>query len=197
MKEHTVESLIAFERDIADLFNSGAIRAPIHLDGGNEEQLIEIFKDVGPNDWICGSWRQHYHALLRGVPPERLKTEIMAGRSITLCISEYRVISSAIVGGILPIALGLAWSIKREGGKERVWCFLGDMTARTGIYHECFSYARGWDLPIRFVTEDNRKSVCTSTRAVWGPGFVGYDKWRAFEYTLPYPHSGAGKRVEF
>jgi TPP-dependent pyruvate/acetoin dehydrogenase alpha subunit len=194
----TVEALKAFEKDIAECFNRGEIRAPIHLDGGNEEQLIEIFKDIKSEDWVCGSWRMHYKCLLKSVPSAQLKRDILAGRSITLCYQEFRIISSAIVGGILPIALGLALSIKRTGGKERVWAFLGDMTAKTGMYHECVVYAQGFDLPIKFVIENNNLSVCTPTQEVWG----SQEGWRTdrvigFNYTLPFPHSGAGKRINF
>ena len=134
----TKDNLIAFEREVADRFNRGEIRAPIHLSGNNEDALIKIFEDVRPGDWICSAWRSHYHALLHGVPADEVMAAIMAGRSITLCWPQYRFLTSAIVGGVLPIAVGLAWSIKRAGGKERVWAFCGDMTARTGIFHECW-----------------------------------------------------------
>lgn len=192
----TKEELIAFEADIAAEFNAGKIRAPIHLSGGNEDALIAIFRSIQPNDWVCTTWRSHYHALLHGVPPAEVKAAIMAGKSITLCFPEYRVISSAIVGGICSIALGLAWAAKRNQTNEQVWVFCGDMTARTGIWHECLYYARGHDLPLHFVVENNRLSVCTPTREVWGDT----DRARAvlgYDYVLGFPHSGAGKRVEF
>jgi pyruvate dehydrogenase E1 component alpha subunit len=198
---HTPDTLRAFEAEIAALFNQGAIRAPVHLDGGNEQQLMDIFRDVRSDDWICGSWRQHYHCLLKGVPPDQLKAEILAGRSIELCFPEYRIISSAIAGGILPIALGIAWQIKRDGGKDRVWCFVGDMTARMGIYRECLEYAYGHDLPIVFVQEDNGKSVCTPTGEVWGQyvgaHFLFCNYVRGYHYDATYPHSGAGQRVQW
>src|SRR5882672_2555148 len=108
--------LIAFEDSIAEAFNRGEIRAPVHLTSGNEEQLIEYFsKHVGPDDWICTTWRSHYHCLLKGVPPDELRAAIMAGRSISLCFPEHRIVSSAIAGGILPIALGIAMGSKRIG----------------------------------------------------------------------------------
>lgn len=198
----TAEELIAFEKDIADCFNRGEIKAPIHLDGGNEEQLIEVFKGVYPDDWVCGSWRMHSKCLLHGVPPEILKRDIIAGHSITLCYPERRIVSSAIVGGILPIALGLAWSIKRNGGKNQVFCFLGDMTAHTGMFEECRKYASGFGLPISWIVEDNGKSVCTDTPKVWGENRFGpvddvVNRHRFFLYELPWPHSGAGVRVNF
>jgi len=197
---HTPETLRAFESEIADLFNQGRIPYPVHLHGNNEAQLIDVFKDVGPDDWVCTNWRSHYHCLLRGVPPDELKAAIMAGHSITLNFPKFRIVSSAIVGGILPIALGIAWETKRRGGGEKTHVFLGDMTFETGIFHECFKYATWQNLPVRFIVESNGKSVCTDTQITWG-GTYCYDPaeyhFREYSYSLPYPHSGAGVRVQF
>lgn len=211
--EHTPKTLRRFEQSVAEAFNAGKIRAPVHLDGGNEEPLIEIFREVREQDWVCGSWRMHYKALLKGVPTDQLMADILAGKSIALCYPEYRVISSAIVGGVIPIALGIAWAIKRSCGDglmergPRVWVFCGDMTARTGIYYECVQYANGYGLPIRFVTEDNGKSVCTPTKMAWGiedyarivdaSGWSTSMKEQRYAYELPWPHAGAGKRIQF
>jgi|SRR6185503_6731039 len=205
--DHTAESLRAFEANVAELFNAGKIRAPVHLAGGNEDALIDIFEDVRDQDWVCCSWRSHYHCLLKGVPEELLLDAICAGRSITLCFPEYKIVSSAIVGGILPIAVGLAWAAKYRLRDERVWAFCGDMAARSGIYHECVQYAAGHDLPIRFITEDNGISVCTPTEEAWGhpsraaivdaEGRPTSDRQEWYSYKLPWPHAGAGKRVQF
>ena len=195
----TAAQLRAFEADIAAEYNAGKIRAPVHLDDGNEEKLIEVFKHVRPEDWVCGHWRMHYCSLLKGVPPEELKAAIMAGRSISLCFPHHRIISSAMVGGILPIALGIALGVKRRGGTETVWCFMGDMTAETGISHEVEKYAINWALPMRFIIADNRKSVCTDTRAVWNSN--GPSKRRlndlVYDYEGKWPHAGAGQRITF
>jgi TPP-dependent pyruvate/acetoin dehydrogenase alpha subunit len=194
----TADELIAFEKEIADGFNAGKIRAPIHLSGGNETQLIEYFRDVRRADWVCTTWRSHYHCLLKGVPAEILKRDTFAGKSITLNYPEHRIVSSAIVGGSLPIGLGIALAIKRRGGYERVHCFVGDMTARTGIFHECLQYAAGHELPIRFIVERNGLSVCTNTDDAWGHGnFSRQIYTHQYTYVLPWPHSGAGKRIEF
>lgn len=193
---HTPETLRAFERQIADDFDAARIRAPVHLSGGCEEQLIGIFRDVREQDWVLTTWRSHYHCLLKGVPPEQLRADILAGRSITLCYLEHRVLSSAIVGGALPIAVGIATTIKRTGGSDKVLVFVGDMTARTGVFHECVDYATGHGLPVQFVVEDNGVSVCTDTMETWGRGVL--TPWiTTYKYQLPWPHSGAGKRVEF
>jgi TPP-dependent pyruvate/acetoin dehydrogenase alpha subunit len=166
----TPADLIAFEDDIAADFDAGQDQGAVHLAGGNEQQLIDIFKDIAADDWVLCSWRSHYHCLLKGVPPARSSKPFMDGRSIALCFPEHRVLSSAIVGGICPIATGLGWAIKERGGKERVHVFIGDMTARTGIYHECIQYCCGHALPVTFWIEDNGKSVCTDTRRGVGHG---------------------------
>lgn len=198
----TRDSLIEFESEVADLFNAGKIRAPVHLNDGSEANLIEIFRDVGEDDWVFCSWRSHYQALLKGVPKERVLEAILDLRSISLCFPEYRFYSSAIVGGTLPIAVGVALGLKRSGRKEHVWCFIGDMTAEMGMANTAIKYSLGHDLPITFVVEDNGISVCTSTTEVWGLAESSYKASRPrnvryFEYRSNYPHAGAGKRVEF
>ena len=198
----TREELINFETEIAELFNSGKVRAPVHLYSGNEEQMIEIFRDVRPEDWVLCSWRSHYQCLLKGVPRELVREEILAGHSISLCFPEFRIVSSAIVGGILPIAVGVAMGIKRSGEKARVHCFMGEMTAETGIAHECIKYSYNHSLPIRFIVEDNGKSVCTDTRETWNQPVLTYEKENHpmvvyYKYQTKYPHAGAGVRVQF
>ena len=130
------EELIKFENEIAEIFNSGKIRAPVHLYHGNEEQIIHIFKNIKKADWVFCSWRSHYQCLLKGVPKKEIKDEILAGRSISLCFPKYNIYSSAMVGGSLPIAVGTAMSLKRKNSKNKVYCFMGEMTSETGITRE-------------------------------------------------------------
>ena len=106
----TKEELIAFEDEIAALFNAGKIRAPVHLYSGNEDEIIDAFRPIRAQDWVFCSWRSHYQCLLKGVPKELVRDEILAGRSISLCFPGHRIYSSAIVGGVLPIAVGAAMS---------------------------------------------------------------------------------------
>jgi pyruvate dehydrogenase E1 component alpha subunit len=198
----TPEELIAFETEMADIFNEGKIRAPVHLYFGNEEEIIEVFRDVKPEDWVFCSWRSHYQCLLKGVPREEVKAEILAGRSISLCFPKYRIVSSAIVTGVLPMAVGAAMGIKRRGEKARVHCFAGEMTAETGAFHECLKYSMNHQLPIRFIVEDNAKSVCTDTRETWNQPVLSYENSKHplvvyYKYQSKYPHAGAGKRVQF
>jgi pyruvate dehydrogenase E1 component alpha subunit len=196
------DELIAFEDEVAAAFNAGRIRAPVHLYSGNEAQMIEVFQHVRPNDWVFCSWRSHYQCLLKGVPRERVMAEILAGHSISLCFPEHRIYSSAIVGGVLPIAVGAAMAIQRSGEDARVHCFMGEMTAETGIAHESIKYSRNHGLPIRFIVEDNGKSVCTDTRQAWNQPILSFEDQRDtyihyYRYETRYPHAGAGVRVQF
>jgi TPP-dependent pyruvate/acetoin dehydrogenase alpha subunit len=192
----TPENLIAFEKDIAAEFEAGRIKAPVHFAGGNERDLIDIFKGIRPQDWVLCQWRSHYHCLLKGVPSADVKAAILAGRSIALTFPSHRILASAIVGGVCPIATGLAWSIKRREGDERVHCFVGDMTAEAGIFHESVKYAARRRLPVHWWIEDNRLSVCTETLKAWGrgPGGLHLDR---YDYKLTWPHVGTGTWVRF
>ncbi len=185
----TVAELQAFEREVADAFEAKRIRAPIHLSDGNEAQLIEIFQEIPPDAWVFSTWRSHYHALLHGVPRELVMAEILAGRSMMLHFPEYRFFTSAIVGGTLPIATGVAAT------GAQVWCFVGDMAASTGAFHDAERYAIGHYLPIRFVVEDNGLSTNTPTAETWGHGVVAVTQ--RYTYTRSYPHVGSGVYVAF
>jgi TPP-dependent pyruvate/acetoin dehydrogenase alpha subunit len=199
----SAKELIEFEDDIALTYNNGLIKAPIHLYAGNESEMIEVFKNINEEDWLLCSWRSHYQCLLKGVPAARLKSDILEGRSISLCYKEYKILSSAIVTGVLPIAVGIAKDIKRKNENNKVYCFLGDMTSETGMAHECIKYSMNHELPIHFIIEDNGKSVCTDTRETWGSQNLTYeninnDYITYYRYDLSkYPHAGSGKRIQF
>ncbi len=192
------QDLINFEDDIISHWENGEIRGPIHLSNGNETQLIKIFNKIGIDDWVFSTWRSHYHALLHGVEPQVLKQKILEGKSITIVDKDSKFYASAIVTGTLPIALGVAKSIKYNKGDEKVWVFVGDMAFESGIFYEVHKYARNYDLPLHFVVEDNGVSTNTPTLDTWGgiqreiPEDVIY-----YKYESKYPHYGTGKWVVF
>lgn len=190
------EELIKFEQEICLLFQEGKILAPVHLSDGNEEALIEIFKNIKKTDWIFSTWRSHYHALLHGINIDWLRQEIIDGRSITINNPDHRFYASAIVGGIAPIALGTALSIKLKKEPDQVWLFVGDMTIRTGVLHEVIEYAKGHSLPLNIVIENNNISVQTPTKIVWGTDNKNVNIIE-YEFQSTYPHVGAGKWVTF
>ena len=203
------QELIDFETEIGDLFNAAKIRAPIHLYANNEENIMRVFEKIDvEKDWVCCTWRNHYQALLKGIPKELLKEKIMQGKSMVMNLPEYKFICSSIVGGIPSIATGIALAAKLKGSGERVWCWAGDMSAATGAWSEAYRYSVANNLPITFVVEDNDLSVMTPTAEVWG-----VDKWYLlgqnkhsyetdhliyYKYkNEKYPHAGAGVRVQF
>ncbi len=202
MRKYKKDDLIKFENDIARLFNNAKIKSPVHLYYGNEKNIIDVFNKIKKNDWIFCSWRSHYQCLLKGVPPKEIKKEILKGKSISLCFPKYKIYSSAIVGGIIPIALGVALSLKLNKQKSKVYCFVGDMTSETGIMHESLKYATNFNLPIKFIIEDNNLSVCTDTRKTWNTNRLTLENKKSkfisyYKYKNKYPHAGAGKRVQF
>lgn len=193
----TAEDLIQFENDIVQNWEDGKIRGPIHLSNGNEEQLIEVFKRISKNDWVFSTWRSHYHALLKGISPQWITDEILAGKSITLCNIDEKFYSSAIVGGTLSIALGVAMGIKEKGSDEKVWCFIGDMSFESGIFYEVHKYARNFDLPLHFIVEDNDVSTYTPTEATWNKKKDIPSDVIHYKYKSKYPHYGSGKWIVF
>lgn len=206
----TKKELVDFEQDIGNRFNNREIRAPIHLYDGAEDQIIKVFENINTtNDWVCCTWRNHYQALLKGVPKDILTQRIIAGKSMVMNLPEYKFICSSIVGGIPSIAVGLSMSAKLQGKTDRVWCWTGDMSAETGAWAEAYKYAVAHDLPITFIVEDNDLSVLTPTKKVWGenkwylPAHCDQDWYQTshliyYKYkNNKYPHAGAGVRVQF
>lgn len=193
----TPEGLIEFENKIVSHWENAKIRGPIHLSNGNEEQLIEIFKRIDTNDWVFSTWRSHYHALLKGIDPNFVENEILAGRSITICNVDEKFYSSAIVGGTLSIAMGVAQGIKLNNGTEKVWCFMGDMSFESGIFYEVHKYVRNFDLPLYFIVEDNGVSTYTPTEATWNKKRLIPEDVIHYEYKSKYPHYGTGKWIVF
>lgn len=201
----TKEELIQFEKEVVEIFNDGQLKSPVHLSGGNEDEVIEVFKNIKPNDWVFTTYRSHYHALLHGIEKDWLINWIKENKSIHVMNSKHKLWTSAIVGGTLSIAVGTALGLKLQNKEEHIWCFIGDMTATTGQFWECWNYAKNLDLPITFVIEDNGLSTDTPTKEAWG---MEQDKEHWYEsptmvrkkilhyrYTRVYPHYGTGKFV--
>jgi len=193
----TAQDLIRFEDSVRDSYEEGLIRGPIHLAKNNEKELIEIFQYINKDDWVFAAWRNHYHALLHGIDPEKLFQSICEGKSMGTNNVNPNFYASSIVGGIIPIALGTALALKTKNSDRKVWCFIGDMTMETGAFHEAYKYSENFDLPIQWVVEDNDMSVHTPTVMAWGkkqeiPKNVIY-----YKYDMEYPHHGTGKWVNF
>jgi pyruvate dehydrogenase E1 component alpha subunit len=191
-KEWTEEELIAFEDRIGDLYLDNKLPFLFHLSGGNETQLIEIFKDIKEGDYVISNHRSHYHALLHGIPPEVVEDRILNGRSMFIYDRERNFFCSAIIGGTPAIAAGIAWALKRKNSDKKVWCFVGDGTEDNGHLFEAIRYVDGWNLPCKFVIENNDRSVEASNAERWGN--TGDYKWQSpsvikYYYEITYPHA--------
>ncbi len=199
------ERLIEFENEIKELFESGKLPYPIHFSGGNEHQLMSVFrnpflldKNVKQNDWVFTTHRNHYHCLLKGMSPEELKKRIKNGRSMNAFSKKHKIFGSSIVGGINAISVGVALAIQKKGVRSHVWVFVGDGATDQGSFYEAAKYSEGHKLPITFVIEDNGLSVDT-------PKSERYNldsNWEEltnhvirYEYKRKYPHVQTGKWV--
>jgi TPP-dependent pyruvate/acetoin dehydrogenase alpha subunit len=201
MRYQTKAELIAFEQRIKARFAAGELPFLVHLSGGNEDQLIEIFREVNDDDWVLSNHRNHYHALLKGIPPEELERLICEGRSMFVYSREHKFVTSAILAGVCSMAAGVALALKQSGSKARVFCFLGDGAEDNGHTYEAIRFATMRDLPIQFVIEDNNRQVDTSYRERWG--VEERFSWRLamphqackvyrYRYEPTFPHGGAG-----
>lgn len=210
MKSMKKQDLIDFEKEVFDLFNEGKIKGAIHLSGAGEDELIEIFKKVKKEDWVFSGHRNHYHMLLKAGRKFTMEN-IMRGESMHQYSKKYKVFTSGIVCGSVPIALGVALSLKLKKEKGHVWCFVGDMASQMGSFNVCSKYALGNGLPITFIIENNELSVYTPTKKSWGQNFgtkltgyasklinpKGISHIITYKYKRKYPHHGSGRYIHF
>jgi|TARA_Y100000310_G_scaffold316251_1_gene367727 pyruvate dehydrogenase E1 component alpha subunit len=199
----TKKRLIDFEEKIKERWNNAEIPYYIHLSGGNEEQLIELFKEINPQDYKISTHRSHYHYLLSGGSEEKLEKMILDGRSMHIMDKDLNFISTAIVSGGPAMATGIALGLKKQGenrgpGNRKVWCFLGDAAEDEGHFYEAVRYVDGHNLPCTFVIEDNNRSVETPKIERYGTSEIQWPSCvRRYNYVPTTPHAGTGKFVDF
>ncbi len=199
----TAQSLIEFESGIRELWEKGELPSLVHLCGGNEAQLLEIFSEIKEGDWIFSTHRTHYHALLAGIEPELLKQKIRDGDSMFVYSKARNFLCSAVLSGCCAIAAGVAWYLKNEvWSSNRVWSFIGDGGEEEGHFYEAAMFVEANDLPCTFIIEDNNRSVDTPRDARRGAakGLEHLFKCvRRYHYTPTYPHAGSGCsfKIEF
>lgn len=193
---HTRESLIAFEERVRQKWEAGDLPSLTHLCGGNEGQLLDIFKSIRPQDWVFLSHRGHYGALLKGMPEDRLMEFIESDRSMFIFDKKLRIYQSAILGGTLGIATGVALAIQEKKEDAHVYAFLGDGAEENGALHSALLYATGHCLPVTFICEDNNRQVDTPREARRGPWWelceLKSPRLMRYEYTPRWPHAGSG-----
>jgi len=161
----------AFEERCVELYSSGAIRGFIHLYIGEEAVAVGVNAALSPDDAVVSTYREHGHALARGVPPEAVMAEMYGkatgcshgrGGSMHLFDAGRRFYGgNAIVGGGLPIAAGLALADKMADRSRVTCCFFGDGAVAEGEFHETANLAALWDLPLLLVCENNLYAMGT------------------------------------
>lgn len=192
---YTPASLIAFETQIQQLWRGGELPSLLHLSGGNESQLIDIFDEVEDGDWFFFSHRNHYHSVLAGIPESQVIEEVKQDRSMFRFSRRHRVFSSAILAGNCGIAVGVALALKASGSKNSVWVFMGEGSEENGHFYEAVMFVSGHDLPVNFIIEDNAMQVDTPKllRRGMNRGLLDSEPCvRRYHYTPKYPHAGDG-----
>lgn len=199
---YTAERLVALEDAVRESWEQGDLPYLLHLSGGNEQQLIEIFNEAEEGDWFFVSHRNHYHSLLAGIPMNVVMENIANGGSMFSYSRKHRVFSSAILAGNCGIAVGVAMALKEQGSKNHCWVFLGDGSEENGSFYEAVLYVSGHDLPVNFIIEDNAIQVDTPKllRRGMERGLLDAEPCvRRYQYKPTYPHAGSGcaHKIEF
>jgi pyruvate dehydrogenase E1 component alpha subunit len=161
-----------FEEKAAELYTLGKIRGFLHLYIGEEAVAVGALPALGPEDAIVSTYREHGHALARGIPAGVLMAELYGkasgcsrGRGGSMHFFDVRrrfYGGYAIVAGGLPIATGLALAEKMQGGAGVVACFFGDGAVDEGEFSESLNLAALWKLPVVFVCENNLYAMGTA-----------------------------------
>ena len=161
-----------FEERCVSLYSEEKIRGFLHLYNGEEAVAVGVMQALTPQDAILATYREHGHALARGVPMNSIMAEMFAkqsgcskgrGGSMHLFDSKLRFYGgNAIVAGALPLAIGLALADKMQQRNVVTCCFFGDGAVAEGEFHESLNLAKLWQLPILFVCENNLYAMGTA-----------------------------------
>ena len=161
-----------FEERCAELYGAGHIRGFLHLCDGEEAIAVGVMQVLTAGDAIVSTYREHGHALARGVAMGPLLAELYGkrtgcsggrGGSMHIFDAATRFYGgNAIVGGGLPLAVGLALAEKLKGSRNLAACFFGEGTTAEGEFHESMNLAALWKLPVLFLCENNLYAMGTA-----------------------------------
>lgn len=160
------------EEKCAELYTQEKIRGFLHLYIGEEAVAVGVMQALGIEDSVVATYREHGHALVRGVPTKAIMAEMFGkqegcsggrGGSMHLFHATTRFFGgNAIVGGGLPMALGLALADKMQRRPHVTVCFFGEGAVAEGEFHETLNLAALWQLPLLFVCENNLYAMGTA-----------------------------------
>ena len=161
-----------FEEKSAEVYTLGKIRGFLHLYIGEEAVAVGAMPAFTPDDAIVATYREHGHAIARGVPAAAVMAEMYGkangtsrgrGGSMHIFDASRRFYGGyAIVGGGLPIAVGLALADRMQNRPRITACFFGEGAVAEGEFHESMNLAALWQLPVLFLCENNRYAMGTA-----------------------------------
>jgi pyruvate dehydrogenase E1 component alpha subunit len=161
-----------FEEKTAEMYQAAKIGGFCHLNIGEEATIVGTISALRPQDYAYSTYREHGHALAKGVDPNAVMAELFGketgtshgrGGSMHLFSQEHRFYGGyAIVGQSLPIACGTAYAINYEEKDEVVMSIFGDGATNIGAFHESLNVAKLWHLPIVFVCVNNLYGMGTA-----------------------------------
>jgi pyruvate dehydrogenase E1 component alpha subunit len=161
-----------FEERCAQLYVEGKIGGFLHLYIGQEAVGVGAMSLLRPDDYIITSYRDHGYALARGTDPRPLLAELCGkltgisrakgGSMHFYDVPRGNFGGDGIVGGHLPVAAGIGYSIRLRKTDQVCLCFFGDGAVNEGAFHEALNVSALWDLPVVFVIENNRYGMGTS-----------------------------------
>lgn len=168
----TMTLIRRFEETCAELYSAAKIRGFLHLYVGEEAVATGIMCSLGPDDAVVSTYREHGHALARGVPIDSLMAEMFGkqagcsrGRGGSMHIFDketHFVGGNAVVAAGIPLAVGLALADRLQGRNRVTVCFFGEGAMAEGEFHESLNLAALWELPVLFCCENNRYAMGTS-----------------------------------
>jgi len=160
-----------FEEKCAELYTQEKIRGFLHLCVGQEAVAVGVTQALAPSDTIVATYREHGHALARGVSMSSIMAEMYGklegcsrGRGGSMHLFDRGANfcgGNAIVGGGLPLAVGFALANKMMGHQALAACFFGEGAVAEGEFHESMNLAQLWELPVLFVCENNLYAMGT------------------------------------
>lgn len=169
---HEMIRIRRFEEKCAELYSAGKIRGFLHLGIGQEAVAVGVMEALRAQDAITATYREHGHALARGVSMQKLMAEMFGkaegcsrgrGGSMHLFDEETRFYGGhAIVGGGLPVAVGLGLAEQAPGRTGISACFFGEGATAEGEFHEALNLAALWKVPVLFVCENNGYAMGTA-----------------------------------
>jgi len=161
-----------FEEKCVELYSASKIRGFLHLYIGEEAIAVGVLRALGPADAVVATYREHGHALARGIPMRSLMAEMYGkregcchgrGGSMHIFDAAARFFGgNAIVGGGLPLAIGIALAAKLRGDDAVTACFFGEGAVAEGEFHESLNLAELWRLPVLFACENNLYAMGTA-----------------------------------